>query len=446
MSSEYDLIVIGAGPGGYIAAERAGEAGQKVLLVEKEEMGGECTNWGCIPTKSLLAGAKQFVHAKESERFGVTVSGAKYDLKTAMAWKQETIETLRAGIAFLMKKNKVEVLKGSAVLNPNRSVNVNGGVYRAKNIIIATGSSAAVPPIPGADGKNVVTNRGILSIEALPKKLAVIGGGVIGVEFASYFSAVGVQVTVVEMMDEILPLMDGEFAKAMRKAVKGIEFVTSAKVTKITGKGVEYEKGGKTETAEADLILMSVGRRPNLEGFTEAGLDISRSGIKVDEKMRTNLPGVFAVGDVTGTSLLAHSASRMGEVAVNTILGKEDRMRYHAIPWAVYTLPEAAGCGLTEKEAAEKGIPVKTATVQMRANGRFLAEHGKREPGMCKVLVHAEKRSLLGVHIMGGVASEIIPVASAMIEAELRADEIKEIIFPHPAVAEVIRDAVWEIE
>ena len=446
MSSEFDLIVIGAGPGGYIAAERAGGAGKKVLLIEKEEMGGECTNWGCIPTKSLLAGAKHYVHARESERFGVTVSGAKYDLKTAMAWKQETIETLRAGISFLMKKNKVEVVKGTAVLNPDRSVRVNDVLYSAKNIIIASGSSAAVPPIPGADGKNVVTNRGILSIEALPRKLAVIGGGVIGVEFASYFSAVGVEVTVIEMMDEILPLMDGDFARAMRKALKGINFATSAKVTKITPKGVDYEKAGKTESVEADLVLMSVGRRPNLEGFTEAGLDISRTGIRVDEKMRTNLPGVFAVGDVTGTSLLAHSASRMGEVAVNTILGKEDRMRYNAIPWAVYTLPEAAGCGLTEKEAADKGIPVKTATVQMRANGRFLAEHGKREPGMCKVLVHAKKNTLLGVHIMGATASEIIPAAAAMIEAELRTDEIREIIFPHPAVAEVLRDAVWEIE
>ena len=176
------------------------------------------------------------------------------------------------------------------------------------------------------------------------------------------------------------------------------------------------------------------------------GLDIGRVGIKVDEQMRTNLPGVFAVGDVTGTSLLAHSASRMGEVAVNTILKKEDRMRYHAIPWAVYTLPEAAGCGTTEKEAAAEGVAVKTATVQMRANGRFLAEHGKREPGMCKVIVDAAKGTLLGVHLMGATASEMIPAAAAMIEAELRVEEIKEIIFPHPTVAEVIRDAVWAIE
>lgn len=445
MATEFDLIVIGAGPGGYVAAERAGAAGLKVLLIEKEEMGGECTNWGCIPTKSLLAGAKHYVHARESERFGVTAGEVKYDLTAAMAWKQETIETLRAGIGFLMKKNKVEVVKGEAELNRDRTVSVDESVYTGKNILIASGSSAAVPPIPGADGTNVVTNRGILSITELPKKLAVIGGGVIGVEFACYFASVGVEVTVIEMMDEILPLMDEEFAKAMRKAIHGVKFVTSARVTAIDGRGVAYEKKGTTERVEADLVLMSVGRRPNLEGFRDAGLDIDKSGIKVDEKMRTNLPGVFAVGDVTGTSLLAHSASRMGEVAVNTILGKEDRMRYHAIPWAVYTLPEAAGCGLTEKEAAEKGIAVKTATVQMRANGRFLAEYGKREPGLCKVLADSEKKTLLGVHLMGAVSSEIIPVAAAMIEAELTVDEIKEIIFPHPAVAEVVRDAVWEI-
>jgi dihydrolipoyl dehydrogenase len=446
MSKQYDLIVIGAGPGGYVAAERAGAAGLDVLIIEKEEMGGECTNWGCIPTKSLLAGAKHYVHAKESERFGVTASDVVYDLGRAMAWKNETVETLRSGIAFLMKKNKVEVLKGEAVLNSDRSVTAGSGRYRADNILIASGSSAAVPPIPGADGANVVTNRGILSINKLPGKLAVIGGGVIGVEFASYFASVGVEVTVIEMMDEILPLMDAEFAKAMRRAVKGVRFVTSAKVIGIGERSVRYEEKGVSREIEADLVLLSVGRKPNLEGFGGAGLDIGKTGIKVDEKMRTNLPGVFAAGDVTGTSLLAHSASRMGEVAVNTILGREDRMRYNAIPWAVYTLPEAAGCGLTEKEALEKSIPVRTATVQLRANGRFLAEHGKREPGMCKVLVHADKRTLLGVHLMGASASEIIPVAAAMIEAELRVEEIKEIIFPHPAVAEVIRDAVWELE
>ena len=446
MSQEFDLIVIGAGPGGYIAAERAGAEGLKVLLVEKHEMGGECTNYGCIPTKSLLAGAKHYVHALESERFGVTVSGAKYDITTAMAWKQETIDTLRAGIAYLMKKNKVEVVKGEAVMNADRTITVDGTAYKGKNILIATGSTAAVPPIPGFDGDNVVTNRGILSIDKLPGKLAVIGGGVIGVEFACYFSSVGVEVTIVEMMDEILPLMDDEFAKSMRKALKGVNFVTSAKVTGICKKGVTYEKDGKSVEVEADLVLMSVGRRPNLDGFTEAGLDISRTGITVDEKMRTNLPGVYAAGDVTGTSLLAHSASRMAEVAVNTILGKEDHMRYNAIPWALYTLPEASGCGLTEKEAKAKGIPVKTASVQMRSNGRFLAEYGKREPGMCKVLVHAETGVLLGVNIMGGVASEMIPAVAAMIEAELRVEEIKEIIFPHPAIAEVIRDAVWEIK
>ncbi|MDC7125991.1 MAG: dihydrolipoyl dehydrogenase [Spirochaetales bacterium] len=444
MSEEYDLIVIGAGPGGYIAAERAGAAGKKVLLIEENEMGGECTNHGCIPTKSLLAGAKHYVHALESEKFGVTTTEARYDLKTAMAWKQETIETLRAGIAFLMKKNKVVVVKGAASMNPDRSISVNGKHYNGRNIIIATGSSPAVPPIPGADGENVLTNRGILAIEKLPKKLAIIGGGVIGVEFGCYFSSIGVDVTVIEMMDEILPMMDNELASVMRKALKGVEFINSAKVTEITKKGVTYEKGGKSIDVQADMILMAVGRRPNLDGFKDSGLDITRGGIKVDEKMRTNLPGVYAIGDVNGKSQLAHSASRMAEVAVNNILGKEDKMRYNAIPWALYTLPEASGCGMTEKEAKEKGIPVKIASVQMRANGRFLAEYGKREPGLCKVIVNAETGVLLGVNLIGGVASEMIPAVATMIESELRVEEIKEIVFPHPAVAEVIRDAMFE--
>lgn len=444
--SVYDLIVVGAGPGGYIAAERAGAMGKKVLLIEKADLGGVCTNWGCIPTKSLLNSAKHFAYAKESGKFGVHCSEVTFDLAEAMAWKQEVIETLRSGIQFLMKKNGVEIVRGVAEFTDRSHVTVDGTVYEGKNIIIATGSSPFVPPIPGAEKELVMTSRDILAVERVPEKLVVIGGGVIGMEFSSLFSTIGSEVTVIEMMPEILPMMDGEFAKLMRREMKGVRFKTGCTVEEILDDGVVYTNAkGKRETAAADAVLMSVGRRPNTAGLERLGLAIDRSGVTVDETMRTNLPGVYAVGDVNGRSLLAHSASRMAEVAVANMFGSGSIMRYNAIPWAVYTLPEAAGCGLTEKDAAEKGIRVTCASAQMRSNGRFLSEHGKRAGGLCKVVADAETHVILGIHLLGAVSSEIIHSAAAIIESELRVQDVREIIFPHPSVSEIIRDVCFEL-
>lgn len=441
----YDLIVVGAGPGGYIAAERAGAMGKSVLLIEKSHLGGVCTNEGCIPTKSLLNSAKQYVHGLEAGQFGVHFEGARFNLAEAMSWKQDVIETLRKGIAYLMKKSKVEVIVGEAEFLDRQTVKVNGNMYQGQHLIIATGSSAAIPPIPGADSQHVVTNREIFQIPELPGKLVIIGGGYIGMEFASFFSNVGVDVHVVEMLSEIVPAMDADCAKLLRRSVKKVAYHLGAKVEAIDEEIVTFSSNGTTESLQADLILMSVGRRPNVQGLEKLGLDIRPQGIKVNEKMQTNVPGVYAIGDVNGESLLAHSASRMAEVAVNVICGKPDRMRYHAVPWVVYTLPEVAGCGLTEQEARKQGIPVKTATMQMRANGRFLAEYGKRSPGMCKVVVDAETNVLKGVHLLGAVSSEMIYGVAAMIEAELRVQDIQEIIFPHPTVSEIIRDTLWEL-
>ncbi len=442
----YDLIVVGAGPGGYIAAERAGARGKSVLLVEKSHLGGVCTNEGCIPTKSLLNSAKQYVHGLEAGKFGVHFEGARFELAEAMAWKQDVIETLRKGIAYLMKKNRVEVINGEAEFLDRQTIRVNDKTYQGHNLIIATGSSAAIPRIPGVNSPHVATNREILQITELPQKLAIIGGGYIGMEFACFFSSVGVEVAVIEMMDEIVPVMDGDFAKILRKAMVNVSFHLGAKVESIDDDTVTFLKDGKSESLQADLILMSVGRRPNVQGLENFGLDIRRQGLKVNERMQTNLPGVYAIGDVNGESLLAHSASRMAEVAVNVICGRNDRMRYHAVPWVVYTLPEAAGCGLTEQDAQKQGIPVKTATMQLRANGRFLAEYGKQAPGKCKIVVDAETNVLKGVHVIGAVSSEMIYGVAAMIEAELRVQDIQEIIFPHPTLSEIIKDTLWELK
>ena len=442
----YDIIIIGAGPGGYVAAERAGKLGKSVLLIEKEQLGGVCLNRGCIPTKTLLNSSKLYKQASGPANFGVHTKGASFNWKEAMAWKTEVVETQRKGVSFLMKENGVEVLKGAAELLEGKKVFVDGKLYEGENIIISTGSFDFIPPIPGTDGAIAVTSREILELTDLPKSLAVIGGGVIGMEFASLFSNLGIKVDVIEMMDEIIPMMDKGHARVMRREMKGIDFHLSSQLLKIEDKKLTYLFNGSEESLEAELILMAVGRRPNTSGLEKAGLDIYKGRVVVNERMQTNLPGVYAVGDVTGLSMLAHSASRMGEVAVNNICGIRDRMRYNAIPWAVYTSPEAAGCGLTEAEAVSRGREVKTASVLMKHNGRFLAEHGKTSVGSCKIVVDAETKILLGVHLIGGISSELAAGAAAMIESELRVNEIKEIIFPHPSLSEVIRDAVWAIE
>lgn len=442
----YDLIIIGAGPGGYIAAERAGARGKSVLLIEKGELGGVCLNCGCIPTKTLLNSAKIYKYKDKGEQFGVTFKDAVFNLTKAMEWKRNVIETQRKGIAFLMKKYKVEVVAGEAAFIDKNSVKVDDQIYQAKNIIIAAGSSPFIPPIKGIDSKRVMTSTEILEISEVPRSLTVIGGGVIGLEFASFFSSIGTEVNVIEMMPEIAPMMDPELSKTLRKALKGINFHLSSKVESIEDNIVNFIKNEKKESVTSDAILVSVGRKPNIEGLglENIGIDFGKKGINVDEKMQTNIPGIYAVGDITGKSLLAHSASRMGEIAVNNICGEKDKMRYNSIPWVIYTLPEAAGCGLTKEEAEKEGINVKVGSILMRINGRFLAENGP-DHGICKVVVDADKGIIIGVHILGAASSEIIYGAALMIESELRVKDIKGVIFPHPTISEVIRDAVLEM-
>jgi len=377
--SIYDLIVIGAGPGGYVAAERAGALGKRVLLIEKAEMGGVCTNWGCIPTKSLLNSAKHLVHAQESSKYGVHCGDVTFELSEAMAWKDEVVQTLRSGITFLMKKHNVEVVAGEAVCIDRNHVAVGETVYACTNLIIATGSSPFVPPIPGVEHELVMTSKQILSIDRIPRKLAVIGGGVIGMEFGSLFSSIGSEVTVIEMMPEILPMMDGEFAKLMRREMKKITCKTSCRVEEILPDGLVYtDKKGKRQQLEADAVLLSVGRRPNTGGLKELGLDIDRTGVVVDQYMRTNLPGVYAIGDVNGKSMLAHTAYREAEVVVRTISGERDEIRYDNIPSVIYTTPEVAVVGLTEKEATKEGYDAKSVQLPVTYSGRHIAESNEK--------------------------------------------------------------------
>ena len=453
----YDVIIIGGGPGGYLAAERLAQRKKQVLLIEKQYLGGTCLNVGCIPTKTLLNSAKHYLHAQEAPQFGVHADNIRFDMGEMAAWKKKTVETLCSGVASLMKRLKVDVVMGTGELIAAGKVKIaeTGEVHEAKAVIIAAGSVPAMPPIPGTkDNKKLLDSTALLELTQVPENLCVIGGGVIGIEFASLFGTLGSKVTVIEMMDEIIPPMDKELAPLLRKHLKNTEFRLGCRVEKLDGGTVFYKtKEGKDESVKADIVLMAVGRKCQTGSWNgkAAGIDITPKGVAVDERMRTNVSGVWAIGDVNGKSMLAHSAYRMAEVAVNDICSvldgtpSRDRMRYDAVPWVVYSIPEASGCGITEQEARAKNIGVKTATVPMIVSGRFVAENGVKAAGTVKVIADEKNGRILGVHILGSYASEMIWGASALIENEMRVEDVKQLIFPHPTVCEAIREAVWAL-
>lgn len=443
----YDLAILGAGPGGYTAAERAASAGLKTVLIEKDSLGGVCLNRGCIPTKSLLAGAKVYRHSLDSTNLGVSVKDVHYDLGTAMAWKDQTVSRLVQGIEFTLKKAGVEIVKGSGKLIGSNSISIqetDTGI-EAKNIIIATGSEPARPPIPGIEGnKLVLSSNELLCIKELPKSITIIGGGVIGIEFASYFSSLGVKVSVIEMLPEILPFMDAEVTNVYRRTLKGVSIITNASVTNISGGIVTYRKEEAESSVEADLVLLATGRKAVTKdlGFESIGLEYGPKGIVVDESCRTNIPGIWAIGDVTGRSLLAHSASAMGMAVADTIAGKKSNIPWDAIPWVVYGDPEAAGVGMTEKEAVNQGYEVHKASIPARANGRFMAEKGVSAQGLVKLLEDKRTGRLLGAHLAAPYAGEIIWGMQYAIMNKAGIKDLSKIVFPHPTIGELFHDAI----
>ncbi len=448
----YDLIILGGGPAGYVAAERAGHKGLKVLLFEKNKMGGVCLNEGCIPTKTILYSAKTYENALHGDKYGVFGENIRFDFGKIMARKNKVVRKLVAGVESKMKMNKVTVVKGDAYINGRSQqgieVSCNGEVYWGVNLLVCTGSEAFVPPIPGIAeaGDVILTNREILDLKEQPQSLVIIGGGVIGMEFASFYNSLGTQVTVVEMLPEILGNNDVEISAMLREhyAKKGIVFHLQSKVVRIDGTTVYFEKEGETHSIGGEKILVSVGRRPVIGGFGLENLNVElfRGGIKTDEKMRTNVPGVFAAGDVTGFSLLAHTASREGEVVVNNLTGRPDRMRYNAIPGVVYTNPEVSGVGETEESAKAKGIDYKVAKLPMAYAGRFVAEN-EGGSGLCKVLVGARYNEVIGVHMIGNPSSEMIYGACMAIEQELTLTQLEEVVFPHPTVSEIFKETLF---
>ena len=458
----YDLAILGGGPGGYVAAERAAAAGLKVVLFEQKSLGGVCLNEGCIPTKTLLYSAKVYNYALHGADYGVHVENPAFNFGEIMDRKNKVVKKLVGGVKAAMKAGKIEVVASHATIKGRSSegVAISAGEadYQARNLLICTGSEAAVPPFPGLKeaGDVIVTNREILELKEQPKELVVIGGGVIGMEFAAFFSTLGTKVTVIEMLPKILGPLDDEISSMLQKtyAKRGIEFCLRCKVTGIEGNSVVYEDpDGKVCRAQGDKILVSVGRRANLDGYGLESLGVEMllnrggkpCGIKVDSRMRTNIPNVYAAGDVTGFSMLAHTASREGEVAVNNILGKEDHMRYDAIPGSVYTNPEVAGVGLTEEQAKASGKPYKVIKLPMAYSGRFVAENEKGD-GLCKIIVGEKYHEVLGVHMLGNPCSEIIHSACMAIETEMTVEQLKEVVFPHPTVSEIIKETAFTLK
>lgn len=446
----YDLIVLGAGPGGYEAAAHAGELGKKVALIEKKHIGGICLNSGCIPTKTLLHSAKILQVLREAEDYGIKAGKLEIDYGKIQKRKKEVVALLLKGIEGKLKRSGVEIIWGEGQLLSKNIIKVNEKSYETKNILIATGSRPAVPPIKGIDSSNVLDSTAILELDRIPRSLTVIGAGAIGLELACFFNEMGTNVKVIEMLPRIAYQMDTEITSYLLKSLgkKGIDFALTSRVNTIDKKEISYmDENGKTETTQSKIILNATGRLPNLEniGLDEIGILYDDRGIKTDLQGKTSVSGIWACGDVTGRCLLAHAATREGIVAVNNMFGKRDTMRYKAIPNVIYTHPEVAGVGATEQLLQQEEIDYQKNLLPLNVSGRFIAENEKKQ-GYVKVLTGTRYHEILGVHIIGGAAGEMIYGIATFIEMEMRVEDIKEIVFPHPTVSEAIKETICQIK
>lgn len=454
----YDIIVIGGGPAGYLASERASKENKSVLCIEKDNVGGVCLNEGCIPTKTLLYSAKLYDGAKNGKKYGVTTEDIAFDHAAVVARKNKVIKLLTGGIKSTLKANGATLINGTAMITGRTddgyfTVSVGEETYEGEKLFIATGSQPAVPPIPGLreglDSGFVLTNKEVLSLAAVPESLVVVGGGVIGLEMASYFNSIGASVSIIEMLDHIAGENDAELTAILRKNYekKGMKFILGAKVTSVGADCVNYELNGEGCTIPCSKVLLSIGRRASTSelGLETIGVETNRGAIVTDAKMRTNVENVYAAGDVNGKSMLAHTAYREAEVAVNNILGIDDAVNYAAIPSVIYTNPELGAVGLTEATAAAKGIEVSVVKLPMRFSGRYLAENEGGD-GIFKLIVEKNTRKIVGAHALCNYASEFIMVAALMVELGITVEQAKRFVFPHPTVGEIIREAIFQCE
>ncbi|MCK9235285.1 MAG: dihydrolipoyl dehydrogenase [Acholeplasmataceae bacterium] len=442
----YDVVIVGGGPGGYVAAIKAGQKQLKVALIEAEVVGGVCLNHGCIPTKTLLKSAKVYQTIKQAKAFGITVDGEiSYNWAEMMKRKNGVVRRLTTGVAGLLKKNGVDVYQGFGEVIDPETVKVGNETLKAKHLIIATGASPIVPPIMGlkeAYEKGFAkTSREMLQIEEVPQELVIIGGGVIGVEFATIFNQLGSNVTIIEMQDGVLPMMDEDVRVAYAKILKrdGIVVHAKAEVKAVKGDKVVYHIDGKDVEIKADSILVSVGMRANTKGLEKLELKLERGAVVTDDQLRTNIKNVYAIGDVNGKYMLAHVASHEGIVAIENILGNEKKMHYDRMPSAVYGSPEIGAVGKTEKELKEQGIPYKVSTFPLMASGKALADNEK--DGFVKLLVGEKYQEILGAHILSYNASDLIAELGVTMELEGTTAEIANTVHAHPTLSEIIMEA-----
>ncbi len=450
---KYFLAIIGGGPAGYTAAEKASKAGKDVVLFEQNAVGGTCLNVGCIPTKSLLYGAKQYYNATHAQKYGVTAENVAFDFAAMQKRKTIVVRKLVAGIKQRLNNEHCTLVSGAAAVVSRTdelvTVSCNGETYEAENLLICTGSTNFVPPIPGIkENEYVWDSTDALAATELPKSIIIVGGGVIGMEFATLYHELGVPVTVIEAMPTILPNLDQDIVNVLLEKYKkaGINILTSTKVESIEGGKVHVKSQISNEQLQisAERILVSVGRRANLQGLEALNdLELNRGAIIVDEFMKTNLPNVYACGDVTGKIMLAHVAARQAEVMVGRLLKQIplQRIAYNAIPSVVYTNPEIASVGITEQQAAELNIETEVRQLPMTFSGRFMAEN-EGETGLCKLVLDTKKQTILGVHCIGNPCSEFIAAASFAVRMGYTKAEFEQVVFPHPTVSEILHEII----
>lgn len=444
---EYDVVVLGGGPGGYVAAIKAAQLGAKTALVEKESLGGVCLNVGCIPTKTLLRSARLYEELMDSAKFGIDVSdktAISINIPNLMKRKDAVVNRLTGGVKTLLKQNGVEVYNGFGEAVDKNTVTVNGDILKTKNLIIATGSSAFIPDAPGLKESMekgwAVTSTGALTFEKVPEEFIVVGGGVVGIEFAVLYNALGSKVTILEKFD-ILTALDKELREAMRKVLKGkgINIQTDVDIESYDSNKVLCSINGEKKVFQGDRILISIGRRANLNGIQNLNLNIDKRGIVTDDRMRTSVKGVYAIGDVNGKYMLAHAASAEGIVAAENIMGGDEKIEYEKIPACVYGFPEVGMVGLTEEEAIKRGHKVKISTFPMAANGKAMAE-GDTD-GFIKIVADEQYGEVLGVHIMASHATDMISEAVTTMELEGTVFDLAKAVHPHPTLSEVMMEA-----
>ncbi|MFC7445355.1 dihydrolipoyl dehydrogenase [Mesoflavibacter profundi] len=447
--SKYDIIVLGSGPGGYVTAIRASQLGFKTAVVEKENLGGVCLNWGCIPTKALIKSAQVFEYLKHAEEYGLKVKEAEADFDAVIKRSRGVAEGMSKGVQFLMKKNKIDVINGFGKLKPGKKVDVDGKEYSADHIIVATGArSRELPSLP-QDGKKVIGYREAMTLKEQPKKMIVVGSGAIGVEFAYVYNSMGTEVTIVEYMDRIVPVEDADVSKQLEKSFKknGINIMTSAEVTKVDTSGTGVKATVKTkkgeEVLEADIVLSAVGIKTNIEniGLEDVGIAVDRDKILVNDYYQTNIPGYYAIGDVTPGQALAHVASAEGILCVEKIAGQHvEKLDYGNIPGCTYCSPEVASVGLTEQQAKDKGIDIKVGKFPFSASGK--ASAGGNKDGFVKVIFDAKYGEWLGCHMIGAGVTDMIAEAVLGRKLETTGHEVLKAVHPHPTMSEAVMEAV----